>query len=95
MNGSGDFNFSPLQTDLPGFSDETGHSFGSFLLGAVNSGGRGVSVLYSGFRNPSHAFYAMDDWKVTPKLTVNLGMRWEIIQAVLRGDGPHVHGGPQ
>ena len=78
-NGSGNFNFSPLQTDLPGFSDETGHSFASFLLGAVNSGGRGVSVLYSGFRNVSHAFYAADDWKITPKLTANLGIRWEVI----------------
>lgn len=79
-NGSGNFNFRALQTDQPGFSNETGHAFASFLLGAVNSGGRGVSILYSGFRNPSHAFYATDDWKITPKLTLNLGLRWEIIQ---------------
>ncbi len=79
-NGSGNFHFSPLQTDLPGFSDQTGHAFASFLLGAVNSGERNVSILYSGFRNASHAFYAADDWKITPKLTLNLGLRWEVIR---------------
>ena len=80
-NGSGNFNFAPNQTRLPGFSAETGNSFASFYLGAVNSANRSVSTLYSGHRNPSQAFYFADDWKVTPKLTVNLGLRWEIIQS--------------
>ena len=38
-----------------------------------------LRALSDGFRQPYHAFYAADDWKVTPKLTVNLGLRWEII----------------
>jgi len=63
----------------PGFSSDTGHSFASFLLGAVQSANRGLSPLTSGFRQPYHALYAQDDWKVTPKLTINLGLRWEII----------------
>jgi hypothetical protein len=29
-------------------------------------------------RYQDYAFYANDSWKVTPKLTVNLGVRWEI-----------------
>ncbi len=79
-NGSGNFNFRPVQTHLPGFSNETGHAFASFVLGAVHSAGRGVTTLYSGHRHPSHGIYFMDDWKVTPKLTLNLGFRWEIVE---------------
>lgn len=77
-SGSGDFSFSPLQTELPGFSQQTGHSFASFLLGAVSSASRGVAVANFGYRVTQPAFYFMDDWKITQKLTLNLGLRWEM-----------------
>ena len=80
QSDSGSFKFSPKATDLPGFITDTGHSFASFMLGAVGSAGHGINALgNSGFRAPYHAFYAMDDWKLTPKLTMNLGLRWEVI----------------
>lgn len=79
LSSSGDFTFNARSTNLPGFSTQTGHAFASFLLGAVNSASRGVTALTSGFRQPHHALYVMDDWKVTPKLTLNVGLRWEII----------------
>ena len=83
-SNGGAFNFSPLQTDLPafsgqGFTTSTGNAFASFLLGAANSASRNVQGYSSGFRQPEHALYVMDDWKVTPRLTVNIGLRWEII----------------
>lgn len=77
-SGSGDFNFSPVQTELPGFSQQTGHSFASFLLGAVSSASRGVAVANFGYRVTQPSFYFSDDWKVTQKLTLNLGLRWEM-----------------
>ncbi len=79
LSDAGQFNFNPRETDLPGYLDVTGHAYASFLLGAVHSASHGVNALSSGFRQPYHAFYAMDDWKITPKLTMNVGLRWEII----------------
>ncbi|PYT24164.1 MAG: hypothetical protein DMG57_29580 [Acidobacteria bacterium] len=78
-NGSGDFRFTAQQTDLPGFINNTGHAFASFLLGAPRSASRDISILNDGFRQPQHALYTMDDWKLTPKLTMSIGLRWEII----------------
>lgn len=78
-SGSGNFNFSPNQTALPGFTTETGNAFASFLLGAVNSASNNVAALSDGFRGPYHALWIQDDFKVTPRLTVNAGFRWEII----------------
>jgi hypothetical protein len=80
LTDSGNFQFGPRATDLPGYLTDTGHSFASFLLGGADSATHGINILgNSGFRQPQHAFYAMDDWKISPRLTMNLGLRWEII----------------
>jgi hypothetical protein len=79
LSSPGDFTFHPRQTDLPGFANQTGHSFASFMLGAVNNATRDIFALVGGFRQPYHAFYVMDDWKATNKLTFNVGLRWEVI----------------
>jgi carboxypeptidase family protein/TonB-dependent receptor-like protein len=75
---SGDFSFTDRETSLPGFTSGTGHAFASLVLGAVNSGSRSIYRTEPGYRAGLYAFFAQDDFKATPKLTLNLGLRWEI-----------------
>ena len=75
---SGDFAFTDRETSLPGFTDDTGHAFASLVLGAVNRGSRSVFTTEPGYRAGLYAFFAQDDFKATSKLTLNLGLRWEV-----------------
>jgi outer membrane receptor protein involved in Fe transport len=72
-------NFGFLGTGLPGvnnFSAAGGNSFASFLLGWATNG-QIDTVRYIGQQWPYFAGYVQDDWKVSQKLSINLGLRWE------------------
>lgn len=58
----------------------TGASYASFLIGAVDGGSLTDSrqVITTGARYFTFSPYFQDDWRVTDKLTVNLGLRWDI-----------------
>jgi len=61
----------------PQVSDSTsGNSIASFLLGAVASGNTDVNAS-SAARFYAYSFFAQDDLKLTPTLTLNLGLRWD------------------
>jgi hypothetical protein len=69
--------FSFLSTSVPGATNATsGSSFASFLLGEATFGRtetiRSVPQLYR-----YYGFYFQDDWRVSRRLTVNLGLRYE------------------
>ena len=74
-NLAGTFNFTAAQTGIPGVNF-VGHSFASFLLGGVNNASVGVPLGLGG-RTSYYAGYAQDDFKVTPRLTLQLGLRYE------------------
>jgi hypothetical protein len=54
----------------------SGNEFATFLLGLPTSGtvDRNIDASY---RNMYYAAFVQDDWKLTPTLTLNLGMRWD------------------
>jgi hypothetical protein len=57
-------------------SFDQGNPFADILLGI---GDTGSIAIYPAVANKSKetAFYVQDDWKITPKLTLNLGLRYE------------------
>jgi hypothetical protein len=55
--------------------------FADFLLGYPASSSIALAPNEIGrFRRSMLAFYALDDWKVSPKLTLNIGVRYEYNQ---------------
>lgn len=55
----------------------TGVSLGDFLLGLPASANL-TSQLQGQMRFQNYMFYAQDDWKLTPRFTLNLGVRYEL-----------------
>src|SRR5262245_42703539 len=76
-NASGEFSFGPNQTATTVNNSLTGgQAFASFLLGQ-GSGFQLLPGLSSYLSFPSYDFYAQDDFKISPRLTLNLGVRYE------------------
>jgi Carboxypeptidase regulatory-like domain len=74
-SGSGNENWTtpnPLTTPGPG----TGSPLASFFLGLPTSGSVGTPAE-SSWSQPYIAGFGQDDWRVTNKLTLNLGLRWD------------------
>jgi hypothetical protein len=56
-----------------------GDAFAGFLLGQLYQAEAAVAIANAEFRATSFALYIDDTWKLTPKLTLNLGLRYENI----------------
>jgi Carboxypeptidase regulatory-like domain len=82
---TGGFTFSSLTTSN-GVTNQgaqqnentTGNAFASFLLGQVDSAFR-QQAFETRLRNFSISPYIMDDIKISPKLTISAGLRWDIL----------------
>jgi hypothetical protein len=82
----GGFAFKAQTTADPTNSQgDTGAAFASFLLGDVDSAFRRF-VAENRLRNLYFAPYIQDDIKITSKLTVNAGLRWDIPRPFLENN---------
>ncbi|MBM3740336.1 MAG: hypothetical protein FJW39_31665, partial [Acidobacteria bacterium] len=56
----------------------SGDGFSDFLLGNISSSSVALAPNETGrFRRTMMSAYVLDDWKVSPKLTLNIGLRYE------------------
>lgn len=74
----GQFTFQRNATNnlaLPGVS---GDPFADYLLGEVYQSEAAVSIADARFRSTGFALYVDDNWKISQRLTVSLGLRYEL-----------------
>lgn len=76
QNRTGEYFFSPLTTSNNGVA---GLDLATFLLGDVSQLNRYVNSTYNAAERQHRMFYyGEDSWRITPKLTLNYGLRWEV-----------------
>lgn len=75
-NPTGSYAFTTTGTDSS--TGATGNALASLLLGQVNA--FSIDIQQQALEERAHIaeFFAGDDWKVTPRLTVNLGTRYTL-----------------
>ena len=61
--------------------NRTGHSIADMQLGWLNNVTRQTAVNRNYWRQHAMSLFIHDDWKATRKLTLNLGLRWEVNRA--------------
>jgi hypothetical protein len=65
----------------------TGSSFGDFLLGAPNTDFIVESSPNTNEPSVQWGIYAQDQWQVNDRLTVNFGLRWEVLPEFTENQG--------
>ena len=93
FTSSGVFNFSANSTADSGLFGQTipggatvGFPYASFLLGAVDNGTIG-SPTDQHLGEKSYALFLQDTWKITRKLTLDYGIRWDYQTYLREGAG--------
>jgi hypothetical protein len=79
-SASGTFSFGRTFTQGPNpivASTTAGYGLASYLLGDASSGNV-TEIQPISTRGLYYAVYVQDDWKVSSKLTINIGLRWDV-----------------
>ena len=93
---AGRFTFSGTYTSLASNSaanivSQPGRELAAFLLGIPTSSTIEQAASYDVSSN-YHGFFVQDDWRVSQKLTLNLGLRYEVESGLREAEGRFVTG---
>lgn len=73
----GRYIFNTAQTSIPGAATSFGNNFASFLLDLPGEVGRDLPIIFPAYRAWEFYMFVQDKWIITPKLTLDYGLRWE------------------
>ena len=75
-------NYQPDEiADFSFTGSQTGNAFADFLFGRIHTGSASVQNAMLSTRAWSYSLFIQDDFKLTPELTLNLGMRYQYDQS--------------
>ena len=77
----GTYNFASDFTDNPAAPTTGGEAFATFLLG-IPDGGTLTNTHNVDYHRQIYSFYAQDDFRMTERLTFNLGLRYELFTTI-------------
>ncbi len=78
FSSRGLYRFAAGQTSIPGAPTSFFNNIASFLLDVPNQTGRDLATYFPAYRAWNYFFFGQDTWVVNPKLTVTLGLRYEL-----------------
>lgn len=89
--GGVDFNGSYVRP-ANGSNQGSNTSYAQFLLGLPSGGSIDVNPAIYDYRDRGHFLYFQDDWRVNRRLTVNFGMRYELLLPISVVDNLNTQG---
>jgi outer membrane receptor protein involved in Fe transport len=95
VSGRGAFSFDQSLTGLnnPGCGStcpQNGSALAAFELGLSGNFGRDITLVQPQEKLWKYAFYGQDTWRVTPRLTLTLGLRWDYMSPIFTPKGESV-----
>jgi hypothetical protein len=83
------YQFGENQTSIVGAKTSWGNDVASFLMDVPYQAGRDLDTYFPAYRDTWFFAFAGDKWQASPKLTLDLGLRWEFYPP----GTPHFPGG--